>query len=82
MKNPEKIKIEIESTETGERDVKKVELAKMLYSAWLVDKSEGILSLTALIVCDVLLTKEERGELEKQFLGRTFEDAEKEIFKK
>lgn len=82
MKNPEKIKIETESTETGERDVTKAELAKMLYAAWLVDKSNGILSLIALMVCEALLTKEEQVEVEKYFLGKTLEESIKEIFKK
>lgn len=81
MKNPEKIKIEIEQIDTGERDVKTVELVKMLYSAWLMDKSDGIFSITALAVCYSLLTKEEMEEIERNVLGATLEIKANEISK-
>ena len=80
MKNP--IKIEIRQTDGNELDVKTVDLLKMLYASWLADKSEGILSVSALIVCDSLLTKEERDEVEKDLLGATLDERVEEIAKK
>lgn len=80
MKNP--IKIEIRQTDGNELDVKTVDLLKMLYASWLADKSDGILRVSALIVCDSLLTKEERDEVEKDLLGATLDERVEEIAKK
>ena len=80
MKNP--VKIEIRQTDGNEVDVKTIDLIKTLYSVWLTDKEVSTLNFCVFIVCDSLLTKEEKEEIEKAVFGMTLDESEEKEMKK
>lgn len=55
-------------------DSKNIALLKALYRASLIDDSVSILGFAAFVVCEEMLTKEQREEIEREIFGETFEE--------
>lgn len=58
----------------NEDENKKVSLLKGLYRASLIDPTASILGFAAYLVCNEMLTKEQREEIEFDTFGETFDE--------